>query len=86
VPSLRHLDDPAGRSRLLGCVVYLVAIVVTAAYHVPRNDALAAIDPASGGAADYWRHWASSWTAWNHVRTLASLTSAVAFTVAVRIG
>ncbi len=59
------------RWQLAGCLLYLVMIVVTAAYHVPHNDALALVDPDSAGAGTAWRHYLSSWTAWNHVRTLA---------------
>ena len=73
------------RWQLVGCVLYLLMIAVTAAYHVPHNDALALVDPNAAGAEPQWRHYLSSWTAWNHVRTVCCAGSAVALTMAARI-
>ncbi|KQR11729.1 hypothetical protein ASF78_10865 [Cellulomonas sp. Leaf334] len=62
---------------LAGAAVYLVgAIVVTAAYNVPRNIELAALDPASPDAAARWPAWVSEWNAGNHVRTIAGVAAA----------
>jgi uncharacterized membrane protein len=67
-------------------LLYLAGVVVvTIAYHVPRNDALAAADPAEPTAASHWPRYARTWTAWNHVRTVAPLASAALFTVALRV-
>jgi uncharacterized membrane protein len=67
-------------------LVYLAGVVVlTFAYHVPRNDALAAVDPGDPSAADHWRRYARTWTAWNHVRTIASLAAAALLTIALRV-
>jgi uncharacterized membrane protein len=86
VSALRHLGEPGVTWRLVGCGVYLVtAIALTAAYHVPHNDALAALDPSSGDAASQWRTYLSHWTAWNHVRTIGCMVSAVALTLAARV-
>ena len=86
ISAVRRLDEPVARWQLAGCALYLLMIVVTAAYHVPHNDALALVDPDSAGAGATWRHYLSTWTAWNHMRTLACAGSAVALTVAARIG
>ena len=43
--SLTGLDQPGAWYRVVGCGLYLVAIVLTAAYHVPRNNALDARRP-----------------------------------------
>ena len=64
---------------LAGAALYLVAFVITAGYHVPRNDALMTVDPAGGGAAGAWREYAAGWTRMNHVRTAAALGAAAAF-------
>ncbi|WP_456786290.1 anthrone oxygenase family protein [Cellulomonas sp. P5_C5] len=67
-----------------GAAVYLVgAIVVTAAYNVPRNLELAALDAASPDAAARWLEWESEWTAGNHVRTIAGLAAAALLLQAV---
>ena len=39
---------------VVGCGLYLVAIVVTAAYHIPRNNALDTVDPDTADAARRW--------------------------------
>lgn len=62
---------------LAGAAVYLVGVVVvTAAYHVPRNTELAALDPASPDAAARWPAWVREWNAGNHVRTIAGIAAA----------
>ncbi len=68
----------AGASYCLG--VFLLTLVC----NVPRNDALAAVDAASEHGAAVWGAYLQSWTAWNHVRTVAALASAVLFTFAFR--
>ena len=69
---------------LSGALVYLIGtILVTIAFNVPRNDALAAADPQSADGARLWDRYVTSWTAWNHVRTAAALAAAALLTVAV---
>jgi uncharacterized membrane protein len=80
--SLSRLDDAAGRWRLAGALLYLVAIVLTIAYHVPRNDRLDAADPATPEAARLWADYLVEWTRWNHVRTVAPIAASVALAVA----
>ena len=73
-------------SLLVGGLLYLAGVVVvTIAYHVPRNDALAAADPAEAAAASQWARFVRTWTAWNHLRTLAPLGTASLFTIALRV-
>jgi uncharacterized membrane protein len=67
-----------------GGLLYLVAIVMTVAFHVPRNDALALVDPASPGAAAEWTEYARTWVAGNHVRTLSGTGAAALLTLAAR--
>ncbi len=62
---------------LAGGLLYLLgAIVVTIACNVPRNEALAKVDPAASGAEGLWARYLREWTAWNHVRTAAPLIAA----------
>jgi uncharacterized membrane protein len=51
------------------------SFLVTIVFNVPRNSALAAVDPASAEGARVWSRYLVTWTAWNHVRTLASLAA-----------
>ena len=70
---------------LLGSALYLVGtILVTIAFNVPRNDALAAVDPASAEGARLWAGYVKSWTAWNHLRTAAAVAAAASLTIALR--
>lgn len=84
VASLFRLDEPAGPYLLAGSVLYLAAFMITMAYHVPRNDALAALDPAAAASAPAWDTYVAAWTAWNHLRTVLCLAAAAAFTLALR--
>jgi uncharacterized membrane protein len=54
-------------------------------YHVPRNEALALVNPARADAVDLWRDYARSWTAWNHVRTLTSIAGAATLVLALKV-
>jgi uncharacterized membrane protein len=71
---------------LIGGAVYLVGVILlTMAYHVPRNNALAAADPNSPDAERLWSRYLKEWTAANHVRTVAPLAAATLLTIALRI-
>jgi uncharacterized membrane protein len=83
VLALTRLDEPAAPWLLAGCGLYLAAVVVTVAFHVPRNDALGLLDPAASGSADAWRHYLTVWTAGNHVRSLVSAAASASFVVAL---
>jgi uncharacterized membrane protein len=84
--SLFTWHQPGSGYRLAGSVLYLAGtILVTMACNVPRNDALAAVDPASADGASLWAGYVTSWTAWNHVRTAAALAAALVLTLALRM-
>jgi uncharacterized membrane protein len=56
---------------------------VTFAFNVPLNDSLARADPSGGAAAATWAAYEQSWTAWNHVRAVASSVAFAALAGAV---
>ena len=56
-----------------GLVYGVGAFAVTFTVNVPLNEALAAASPSAASAADLWQQYATPWTVWNHVRTLASI-------------
>jgi len=69
---------------LAGSLLYLVGnVLVTIAFNVPRNDALAAVEPASADGAVLWASYLTGWTAWNHVRTFTALAAAGLLTIAL---
>ena len=84
VPALRHLDERWAAYVLAGTALYLVCVIVTVVYHVPRNDALALVNPTDRGAARAWANYLSPWTAWNHVRTVTALAGSALFILALR--
>jgi uncharacterized membrane protein len=86
VVALGHLDQRWAVYLLIGTALYLACIVLTIVYHVPRNNALALVDPAGPGAAHAWAQYLSPWTAWNHVRTVTALAGSTLFIVALRAG
>jgi uncharacterized membrane protein len=55
-------------------------LAVTAVANVPLNDRLARSD----APAPDWPAYASRWTAWNHVRTLACAVACVLAALALR--
>ncbi|MDY7106659.1 MAG: anthrone oxygenase family protein [Actinomycetota bacterium] len=86
VLSVTSFDEPASRYQLLAAVLYLATFVITAAYHVPRNDALGLADPAAADAGAVWSAYSGGWTAMNHVRTATALAASTLLTVSTRIG
>jgi len=72
---------------LAGTPLYLVgSIVLTRGYHVPRNDALDAVDAVSAEGARYWARYLMEWTRLNHVRAAACLGAAALLTVGLTGG
>ena len=85
ISSLLSWHRAGGVFLLVGSLLYLFGtILVTIVFNVPRNDALAAVDPASAEGARLWAGYVSGWTAWNHVRTTAALAAAAALAIALR--
>jgi uncharacterized membrane protein len=59
-----------------GTIYVLGTIMVTIACNVPRNEALAQVDPAAAGAEGLWARYLREWRGRNHVRTAAPLIAA----------
>lgn len=69
---------------LVGIVLYVLGTFgVTMLCNVPRNDALAALDAASAGAATEWARYLLEWTRWNSVRAACSLLASASFVLAL---
>jgi uncharacterized membrane protein len=70
---------------LAGSGVYLFGVVaVTAVFNVPRNEALARVDPESAEGGELWQRYAVEWTAWNHVRTVAGAAASALLMAGLR--
>ena len=85
ISALSTWHRPGAAYLLAGGLLYLVgSFLVTIAVNVPRNNALAAVDPASAAGAALWASYLTAWTAWNHVRTAAALAAAAVLSIALR--
>ena len=57
-------------------VIYISGCVVsTIVFNIPLNNQLEAVDPDSEEGRVLWAQYVSKWTRWNHVRSVATLTS-----------
>lgn len=78
-----------GESSLLlmtGALFYILGcFLVTMIFNVPKNEALAKVDPADSNAESEWNTYVITWTRWNTVRTIASLIAAALFTIALSL-
>jgi uncharacterized membrane protein len=84
ISSLFKWHQPGAAYLLLGSLLYFVGtFLVTILFNVPLNDALAPVKPGSPDAANLWFTFLTTWTIWNHVRTVAALAAAAAFTIAL---
>jgi uncharacterized membrane protein len=78
VSALLTWQRPGAACALVGSALYLLGtFLVTAIFNVPRNNALAALDPASAESARLWAEYVAGWTLWNHVRTIAAIAAAI---------
>ncbi|BAY24028.1 hypothetical protein NIES2100_38210 [Calothrix sp. NIES-2100] len=84
IASLSKLHQPGAVYFLGGSLLYLVGtILVTIAFNVPLNDALAIAKPDSTEGANLWARYLINWTLWNHVRTIAAFGAAALLTIAL---
>lgn len=84
VSSLSQWNEAGSAYLLSGGLIYLIGtLLVTLVFNVPRNNALAALAPASANGARLWASYVTSWTAWNHVRTAAALVAEVLLIIAL---
>jgi uncharacterized membrane protein len=82
-----QLRQPGSWVVLVGAVFAILAAVITMAFNVPLNNHLDTVNPVGLSAADAAREWHayfSTWTAWNHVRTVASFVGAALLLVGLR--
>lgn len=83
VSALGRLGEDPATYQLIGAALYLAVIVLTASYHVPRNNALGDLEPAGETSGSAWTIYLRDWTRWNHVRAFLCVAATVAFTLAL---
>jgi uncharacterized membrane protein len=84
VSTLLTWQKPGATCVLVGSALYLSGtFLVTFVFNVPRNNALATLDPASAESARFWAEYVAGWTLWNHVRTVAAIAAAILLMIAL---
>jgi uncharacterized membrane protein len=84
ISSMLGWENPGAALALTGGILYLVGtLLVTIICNVPRNDALASLDPLGAGSAQSWADYVRVWTAWNHVRTISAIAASVLMMLAL---
>jgi uncharacterized membrane protein len=77
-------SKPGALYLLIGSLLYLNGpFGVTLMKNLPLNNKLAAVKPDSAEGAKFWQEFLSSWSTWNHVRTVMSLAACASFIVAL---
>ncbi|MEZ0354684.1 DUF1772 domain-containing protein [Mycobacterium sp. SA01] len=77
VAALMQWRLPGSGWLVAGAVLALVPFIVTIVVNVPLNDRLA--------ASLTWQDYYRTWTAWNHVRTVAALAGSALILTGVRL-
>lgn len=75
-------SSPVSAGALVGGLLSTATAVITIAFHVPRNNALARVVPDDPGADRDWQQFLRVWIPGNHLRTLTSAASCVLLIVA----
>lgn len=85
--SLLRWNDPGAPYLFVGGQLYLIGcLLVTIVFNVPKNEALASVSSGDADRDSRWSDYLLTWTAWNHVRTVAALAGATSFGIALSHG
>jgi uncharacterized membrane protein len=86
ITALPRVSSPGTVLLLIGCVLYVIGTFgVTMAFNVPLNNRLAVLEPSTTQAAEFWREYVTSWTQWNHVRTIAAILASLLLILSARL-
>lgn len=84
ISSLFGWHQPGATYLVIGSLLYLVGtVLVTIAFNVPLNDALAIVKPDGADGTSLWVSYLANWTAWNHVRTAAAFAAAASLIISL---
>jgi uncharacterized membrane protein len=76
--------EPGAAAMLAGGLVYVIGMFgCTVVFNVPLNNELARTGEADADATAVWTRYLKDWTAWNHLRTVASTAGTVLFIAAL---
>jgi uncharacterized membrane protein len=87
VVAVVQIRQPGSGWLLAGAIFGVLGALITIVFNVPLNNHLDTIDPAALSLADAAREWAaylSTWTAWNHVRTVTAVIASALLLIGLR--
>jgi uncharacterized membrane protein len=87
VVAVVQIRQPGSGWLLAGAIFGVLGALITIAFNVPLNNHLDTVDPAALSLADAAREWAaylSTWTEWNHVRTVTSVIASALLLIGLR--
>jgi uncharacterized membrane protein len=87
VIAMVQLKQPGSWWLLIGALFGILGAIITMIFNVPLNNHLDTVNPdglAVADAAREWQAYVSTWTAWNHARTVTSFVGAVLMLVGLR--
>ena len=82
-----QLNQPGSWWLLIGAVLGILGAIITMVFNVPLNNQLDTVNPdglSTADAAREWQAYFSTWTAWNHARTITSFLGAVLLLLGLR--
>src|SRR6476646_5882365 len=82
-----QIGQPGSVWILVGAVLGILAAVITMAFNVPLNNHLDTVNPVGLSVADATREWQayfSTWTAWNHARTVTAFVASLLLLAGLR--
>jgi len=82
-----QLNQPGSWWVLIGAIFGIVGAMITVIFNVPLNNRLDTVNPdglSMADAARDWQAYLSTWTAWNHARTVTSFVGATLMLVGLR--
>jgi uncharacterized membrane protein len=82
-----QLKQPGSWWVLIGAIFGILAAIITMVFNVPLNNHLDTVNPdglSTADAAREWQAYFSTWTAWNHARTITSFLGAALLLLGLR--
>ena len=82
-----QIRQPGSGWLLAGAILGVLGAIITMAFNVPLNNHLDTVDPATLSVADAaheWQAYLSTWTAWNHARTVTAVIASALMLIGIR--
>ena len=82
-----QLNQPGSWLLLIGAILSILGAIITMVFNVPLNNHLDTVNPdglSTADAAREWQAYFSTWTAWNHARTITSFLGAALLLLGLR--